>query len=374
MVAGLRADPPYTRLRERGTKPRRRADGAGPSRPCDGAEGENRRSAGRGAARGHGPHPGPARHRAPPGGPSGGGRPPYSRGNFKDRARVAVPAEGLPPEGLRRAAPWIRRADGNGAPPSRCRRPGLLLHARSCSIRPGVGMAPEPCQRTRAAVGHPPGKAVVGHFPTRRAIKGTPLILDAFRGLGATSQSHPEPGLTRLENETAVLLVVEDQPHSRALEIMDRCALVIDQVNDLGIYSMVAVEGMARGKVVFSSFDPGLHPFPLPMLRLSSESLGPILEKWLQEPASWTARGREGRDFVERVHRAERVAGQTLRAYYRSLGREKLLGAELKRYWKAQGPGYRGELDPGTERIERAAFGEKVLIDALRGLDFRSYV
>src|SRR5947209_19365121 len=144
-------------------------------------------------------------------------------------------------------------------------------------------------------------------------IKVNPQIFDASSGIGSTSQSNPEPGLTRLENETAVLLIVEDQPHARALEIMDRCALVIDQVNDLGIYSMVAVEGMARGKVVFSSFDPGLYPFPLPIISLSPESLGPILEKWMQEPASWTAPGREGRDFVERVHRAERVAGQTLR-------------------------------------------------------------
>lgn len=284
---------------------------------------------------------------------------------------------------LRRAFPqkvFVVQLHGSDA------RTGMGLHHLAVADRvfcstpdlvrfvPGSEWLPNPVSVPAQPSGIPPGKAVVGHFPTRRAIKGTPLILDAFRGLGATSQSNPEPGLTRLENETAVLLVVEDQPHARALEIMDRCALVIDQVNDLGIYSMVAVEGMARGKVVFSSFDPGLYPFPLPIVRLSPESLGPILEKWLQEPASWTARGREGRDFVERVHRAERVAGQTLRAYYRSLGREKLLGAELKRYWKARGPGYRGEFIPGTERIERAAFGEKVLIDALRGLEFRSYV
>lgn len=238
---------------------------------------------------------------------------------------------------------------------------------------PGSEWLPNPVKLPAVPSGIPSGKPVIGHFPTSRTIKGTVLVLAAFRGLGVTSENSPERGITRMENEAATLLVVEGLPHSMALDVMDRCAFVIDQVNDLGIYSVVAVEGMARGKVVFSSFDPGLYPVSPPIVRLSPETLGHVLEKWLLEPASWTARGREGRDFVERVHGADRVAAQTLRAYYRKLGRWTPRGAELKRYWKARGPGYRREFIPGTERMERAAFGEKVLLDVLRGLEFRTY-
>lgn len=239
---------------------------------------------------------------------------------------------------------------------------------------PGSEWLPNPVSVPAQPSGIPPGKAVVGHFPTRRAIKGTPLVLDAFRGLGTTSESTPEPGITRLENETAVLLVVEGQPHARALEIMDRCALVIDQVNDLGIYSMVSVEALARGKVVLSSYDPALYPDSLPVVRLTPDSLQDALEEWLRIPEAWASRGREGRTFVQRVHAADRVAAQTLRAYYRAGARWRPQGEDLERYWKARGLRYREELVEGTERMEHAAAQENAVVDLLRGLDFRTYV
>lgn len=190
----------------------------------------------------------------------------------------------------------------------------------------GSEWLPNPVRVPAQLSGLPPGKPVLGHFPTHRAIKGTALILDAFRGLGTTSESTPEPGLTVLENDTAVLYVVEGQPHVRALEIMDRCALVIDQVNDLGIYSMVSVEALARGKVVLSSYDPALYPDSPPIVRLTSDSLQDALGEWLRNPELWADRGREGRAFVERVHAADRVAAQTLRAYDRSAERRRPRG------------------------------------------------
>ena len=196
-----------------------------------------------------------------------------------------------------------------------CSTPDLLR------LVPGSEWLPNPVRLPSRPSGFPAGKPILAHFPTRRAIKGTDLIRAAFRGLGATSEASVAAGITRLENQTAVLLVVEGQPHARALEIMDHCTFVIDQVNDLGIYSMVSVEGMARGKVVFSSYDPSLYSVPPPIVRLSPEGLRENLAEWLRTPESWATRGRQGRDFAERVHSADCVAIQALRAYRRNASR-----------------------------------------------------
>lgn len=248
-----------------------------------------------------------------------------------------------------------------------CSTPDLVRFAR------GAEWLPNPVRLPEVPSGIPSGKPIVGHFPTSRAIKGTQLILDAFRSLGATTESAPEPGLARLENRAGVLLVAEGLPHERVLGIMDRCSHVVDQVNELGIYSMVSVEGMARGKVVLSSYDPTLYPLPPPILRLTPANVASILDESLRSPAEWGTRARAGRAFVERVHAAERVAARTLRAYYRASDTWRPQGDELKRYWRARGTGYRREFVPGVARVGLAAVQEKALLETLRGLEFRTY-
>lgn len=180
---------------------------------------------------------------------------------------------------------------------------------------PGSQWLPNPVKVPGQPSGIPPGKPVIGHFPSHVSNKGTALIIAAFNSLGATAESSPEPGITHLENDAAVLLVVRTQPHARALQLMDGCAFVIDQVNELGAYGMVSVEAMARGKVVFSSYDPALYPDLPPIVRLTSDSLADTLGAWLQDHETWENRGRDGRAFVQRVHAAPRVAAQALHAY-----------------------------------------------------------
>jgi SAM-dependent methyltransferase len=248
-----------------------------------------------------------------------------------------------------------------------CSTPDLL------PLVPGSEWLPYPVRVPARPSGVPPGKPVIGHFVTRGGLGGTQVILDAFRGLGKSVESISEPGVVRLENDAAVLLVISNQTHAQALATMDRCALVIDQLTDVGAYSPIAAEAMARGKSVVGSYDPALYPVPPPILRLTPGRLRHVLRGWLDTPETWAVRGREGRAFIEAVHAADRVASKTLLEYYRAANRWRPRGGDLKCYWRARGARYRNELVPGTERGANAAVQEEALLDLLRGLDIHVY-
>ena len=182
-------------------------------------------------------------------------------------------------------------------------------------IVPEAEWQPVPVVLPSAVSPLPEGKPVIGHFPSDRAIKGTDSIVDGFLRLGPVQMSSPEPGVTRYEGAGATLLVVEGVPHRRALELMDACHLVVDQVNELGIYSLVSAEAMARGRVAVSSYDPTLYPEPLPIVITTRDEVRETLATLLGERGSWSERGARGREYVLRVHAPDAAAKKTIATY-----------------------------------------------------------
>jgi SAM-dependent methyltransferase len=218
----------------------------------------------------------------------------------------------------------------------------------------------------------PNSKPVIGHFPSNRRIKGTGLIIEAFQSLGPTASASPEPGVTRLEGRDAMLLLVEGVPHAHAIELMAGADFVIDQVNDLGIYSLVAIEAMALGKVAACSHDPSLYPEEPPIVRVDARTLRDSMLAWISSPEKWRDFGARGKEYVNRVHNPEQIARRVLRVYYDAMGAWRGHGAELHRYWRRRGTRYRREYEIGRLRVDKFPLQEQALSEVFRSLEFDS--
>jgi glycosyltransferase involved in cell wall biosynthesis len=97
----------------------------------------------------------------------------------------------------------------------------------------------------------------VGHFPTNRALKGTKKVIRALDPL--------------VQEGLAKLLIIEGRPHREIMETMRTVDVVVDQLNDLSIFSKVALEAMAIGIPAISSYDDGIFPSDCPVLRANTE-------------------------------------------------------------------------------------------------------
>src|SRR5207249_10382328 len=96
-------------------------------------------------------------------------------------------------------------------------------------------------------------------------------------------------------------------PHEEAMREMKRCDVVIDQVNEFGVYGMVAVEAMALGKVVLSSIRPDYYQ-NCPIVDVRGLRLDRALSDVLETRDSWPATGRAGRNYVGEIHDPARIA------------------------------------------------------------------
>ena len=180
---------------------------------------------------------------------------------------------------------------------------------------PRAGWLPTPVSVAPAGSPWREEKPLVGHFPSDRSRKGTDRLLEAFGGFGPSAATQPERGVTRVEAENAVLLIVEGVPHARALDLMAGCDVVVDQLIGLGVYGVVSIEAMALGKVVLSDVDPALYPEAPPVVRATSDTIGEVLQTVVHSRETWPERGRRGREYAARVHDPESVAQRTIRVY-----------------------------------------------------------
>lgn len=114
----------------------------------------------------------------------------------------------------------------------------------------------------------------IGHFPTKRSIKGTDMIQKALASL--------------IQERKVELIIVEKKTHKETMSIMRRVDVVVDQLNNLSIFSKVALEAMAIGVPAISSYDDSMFPQDCPVLKANSEGdlgnqvLG-ILENGIEE-------------------------------------------------------------------------------------------
>ncbi len=82
-------------------------------------------------------------------------------------------------------------------------------------------------------------KIKIAHAPTNRATKGSDIILDAL-----------QKAIKKYGNSVEIILV-ENLPHAKALELYEQADMVIDQIV-VGFYGVFAVEAMKMGKPVMA--------------------------------------------------------------------------------------------------------------------------
>src|SRR6267378_2219533 len=111
----------------------------------------------------------------------------------------------------------------------------------------------------------------------------------------------------------AELIVVSGRRHDEAIRIMAGCDIVIDQISDLRIYGMAALEAMSLGKPVMSNFNPDWFP-GTPVVRIETNPVHQFQELAIDAGRRHEL-GRRGRAFIAEVHEAGKIARRTLDAY-----------------------------------------------------------
>ncbi len=141
---------------------------------------------------------------------------------------------------------------------------------------------------------------VVGHFPTNPGRKGTALI-----------QREVDALQKEIDFEFRTITGVS---HTTALDEMRKCDIVIDQVSKFGSYGMIAIEGMAFGKIVLSSIDTSYYD-RCPIITVQEDTLKKRLAQVLASRDDWTSLAAAGREYAARVHSPERAASVVLAEY-----------------------------------------------------------
>ena len=133
----------------------------------------------------------------------------------------------------------------------------------------------------------------IGHAPTNRQAKGSDVILQV---------------LNELYSYNIEIVLIENLPYEKALELKRTCDIFIDQIGDLG-YGINSLESLAMGIPTCSCLAPGFkahypdHPFVV----INAENLKEqvtelILNKDLRRELS-----AKGREWVEHNHSAVRT-------------------------------------------------------------------
>ncbi|KAB2808184.1 glycosyltransferase family 4 protein [Pimelobacter simplex] len=156
-------------------------------------------------------------------------------------------------------------------------------------------------------------RPVVAHAPSRRAFKGTDLIL---------------AGLDRLRDEGVdfELDLIEGVGNAEALERMGRADIVVEKVlgGDAGVTS---IEAMALGRVAVARIrDQVIERHPdLPVVPADPDTFTTVLRDLLADPERRARLGAAGRAYAEREHGIE-AGGRRLEELYRATPRPALGG------------------------------------------------
>lgn len=144
----------------------------------------------------------------------------------------------------------------------------------------------------------PVGKKIrIGHSPTNRAAKGSDRIIDAVTIL---SKRYP-----------VELVLIENLPYPRALELKAACDIGIDQLGDLG-YGISALEWLAMGIPAASSIasEMGSAGVSHPIVSITGQNIEEKLEPLINSREQRIKLGREGRQWLEQNHDAQKIVKQ----------------------------------------------------------------
>lgn len=141
------------------------------------------------------------------------------------------------------------------------------------------------------------------HAPTRRSIKGTPVVIRVVENL------------SKLGLEVRLRLL-EGLPYSQIREEMSKADIGIDQLV-LGWYGKVAIELMALGKPVVSFIDPALEVYArgLPIVSADEESLQLVLNDLVVNKNKREELGMAGISYAASKHDVKLVARDLICLY-----------------------------------------------------------
>jgi hypothetical protein len=152
-------------------------------------------------------------------------------------------------------------------------------------------------------------KPIVVHAPSHRGVKGTKVILDVVENL-------------KQDGIDFEFILVENLSNIDARKIYEKADLLIDQLY-AGWYGGLAVECMALSKPVMCyirendlKFIPKKMRESLPIIRVTPNTLEPILSLWLTEKTdNLPSRGIQSRKFIETWHNPLKIAAQLKKDY-----------------------------------------------------------
>ena len=151
----------------------------------------------------------------------------------------------------------------------------------------------------------------VAHSPNHRHYKGTRFLIAAVERL-------------RAEGVPVELVLVEGLPNAEARRIYASADVIADQFL-IGAYAQFAIEGMALGKPVLCFLNERFAPYhpewqECPIVNASPDTLADALRTVATDAALRRRLGREGVDYVHRVHSLEAVGRDLDLVYRRVLG------------------------------------------------------
>lgn len=147
-------------------------------------------------------------------------------------------------------------------------------------------------------------KIRIVHAPSRRGIKGTPVILETVERL-------------MKEYDQIEFVLVEGKTQDEALKIYETADIVIDQVY-VGIYGVFPIECMAMGKPVLCYISEEMkkhYPEELPVVSADRDELEEKLRELILDAGKRRELGIAGRRYVETYHDYRAVA-HLLKGYY----------------------------------------------------------
>lgn len=141
------------------------------------------------------------------------------------------------------------------------------------------------------------------HAPTNRNIKGTSYIIEAINRL-------------KSEGYNLNLILVENKPHSEAIELYKNADIVVDDINQ-GPYGLFALECMAMGKPVIGRINENFIKFytDLPIINANKKTVYRELKYLLEHPDVCEDLGVCGRKYVKKYHDAINIAKQLIDIY-----------------------------------------------------------
>jgi hypothetical protein len=149
------------------------------------------------------------------------------------------------------------------------------------------------------ATDHRSDKIRIGHAPTKRAIKGTDIILDRLNKL---KQNYP-----------VEIILIENQPYAKALSLKKSCDVFIDSIGEIG-YGINSLESMAMGIPTAVEILPdlelqlGAHPLINISANTIEEKIIPFIESdRLREEVS-----EKSKIWVQQMHNPINIASTIL--------------------------------------------------------------